>query len=654
MQLFSRKILVPLALIGVAAAALFALQRANSPHPDVPATNGAAGDAAISISAAHRVLEEKTVGLPGLPVGAFATLPPVMTSGGDARPIAQHLQQGPVVLFFFGTKCPVARRYTGRLNRLHEEFSPLGVTIIGVNANRDDSPADVQRFAADMGYKFPVVKDADGMLARHLGATMTPQVFVVGSDSVLRYRGGIDDERYETRVKQQFLRNALVDITSAVPVAVPVAPSFGCTVHLPDLPGAVPDTVTFADHVAPILWNNCQPCHSPGNVAPMSLLTYEDAQAWSAEIAAYTAARIMPPWKAVPHYGEFAGSRRLSKLQIATLGKWAAQGAESGDLSALGTPPAAVTGWPLGEPDAILEMPATYTILPEGEDDYRDFVIPTDFGRDVYVRALDLEPGNRAVVHHASLFGDTSTKSRDQAGQDPDPGFPHVMGKPPRTLRERVTGRLERMMFWREEVPDQQVRFYIGGWLPGMSPSLLPSGSGTLLPSGADIVLQMHYYRTGKTEYDRSRVALYFAEAEDPVRVFAKDVRTRRFEIPPGATRHEVYAQGVFEDDAIVLGIIPHMHRVGVELQASATRPGKLKIPLVRVRDWDFNWQEFYEYEEPMLLPGGSTVDVTCIFDNSSANPDNPNSPSIAVRFGPKTTDEMCVSRLIYMKSSGS
>lgn len=648
------KVLLGAILVLIVLIALYV--KTSEPETHQSRADAGSVNSQYAVSSKHNVLQELQPGFNGLKIGDSVKLSSLKTIRGQRISFDELVAEGPVAIVFMGAKCPVSQRYTLRLNRLHEEFSTQGVTILGISSNKNESLKELVRYAYDTGYKIQLVKDTNGEIARQIGATMTPQVFVVDRQSILRYRGAIDDDRYENRVKNHYLKDVLNALVNGKPVSISSTQAFGCTVHLPE-PGSSVEAVNYAEHIAPILWKNCQPCHSPGQVAPFSLLTYEDAETWSTEIAHYTQARFMPPWKPVAGFGEFKNERRLSDEEIALIARWAETGSLAGDLKKLPPPPTFSSSWPLGEPDAILEMQETYEIGPEGEDEYRNFVIPTNFDRDMYVQALDIQPGNRNVVHHALVIADMTDDSRKRDAADPKPGFEQIMAggtqSQPKSWSQKLKNRLQNLLPGQK--PKSRKRrqvVYINGWLPGMTPNVLPKGTGALLPKGKDVVLLMHYYRTGKVEQDRSKIGLYFLDEPNPIRVYTKDISKRKFTIPAGEQRYELKPRGTLPEDIYLVSIIPHMHFLGSEMKVTAILPTHEEIPLVWIKNWDFNWQDVYNYKELLFLPKGTEIRVNAAFDNSAGNPRNPNDPPKPVSFGYNTTDEMCAARLIYVKGS--
>jgi hypothetical protein len=378
--------------------------------------------------------------------------------------------------------------------------------------------------------------------------------------------------------------------------------------------------VTYTKDIAPLLWKNCAGCHRPGEIGPFSLLTYQDAARRADFLADITAERRMPPWKAEPGFGRFHDERRLSEEEIGILAKWAAAGAPEGNPADLPEPPRFVDGWMLGQPDLVLEMPEAFTVPAEGRDVYRCFVIPIPLAESKTVAAVEFRPGNRRVVHHALLFLDANGAARKKDEAEAGPGYASFGG--PGVL---PTGGL-------------------GGWAPGAMPRRLPEGTGGFLRRGSDLVLQIHYHPNGKVETDRSSVGIYFTEELATKLIGGLAVLNRSLNIPPGEKHYRVTADSeVLPVDVNVMAVAPHMHLLGREIKVTARTPAGETVPLVWIKDWDFNWQGSYRFVEPVRLPKGSVVHVDAEYDNSDDNPHNPSSPPQRVQWGEQTTDEMCL-----------
>jgi len=381
---------------------------------------------------------------------------------------------------------------------------------------------------------------------------------------------------------------------------------------------------TFDKDIAPIVFKNCAVCHRPGEVAPFSLLTYHDVSKRAKQIARATDEKIMPPWKAEPGFGEFANDRHLTTQEIAIFQQWASAGEPEGDAADLPATPKFQEGWMLGKPDVVLEPDEDYTLAAEGGDLYRCFVIPTKLTEDHYIAALEVRPGNRKVVHHVIVHFDTTGQARELDAKDPGPGYTSFGG----------------VGFKSEGV--------IGGWAPGNFPSFLPEGIGRFLPKNADLVVQVHYHRSGKVETDRTKVALYFAKGPVDKRLRSFPLAKLALRIPAGDSNYVVHASLPVKFNVTAYRVTPHMHLLGREMKVTATLPDGTIIPLVHVQNWDFNWQTTYELKTPLHLPAGSRVDLEARYDNSSGNPLNPNNPPRFVTWGEQTTDEMCVAFLNF------
>lgn len=410
--------------------------------------------------------------------------------------------------------------------------------------------------------------------------------------------------------------------------ALPLLLAFRFSVQ-PDAPRK-PETgkrkVTYSADVAAILLQNCATCHRPGEVSPFSLLTYETAKKRAKQIALVSKSRFMPPWKADSH-GEFVDERRLSDAQIATLQEWADAGAPEGNPKETPALAKFKTGWKLGTPDSIVGLTEPYKLAADGKDVYRCFVIPTDAKQDVFIKALEVHPGNRTIVHHVIAYLDTSGSARKLDEKDPGPGYSTSGGGP---------GFLP--------------AGFLGGWAPGNDARLLPQGIGNLIPKGADMVLEVHYHKSGKPETDQTQVGIFYAKEAISKRVRMLPIINPFFNIPAGAEDHVVNAGMPIYNNITVLGVTPHMHLLGRSMKVTATLPDKTQKPIVNVPDWDFNWQISYVFKEPLKLPAGSNISLVAHYDNSTKNPHNPNISPRDVTWGEQTTDEMCIAFLGYTR----
>ena len=379
-----------------------------------------------------------------------------------------------------------------------------------------------------------------------------------------------------------------------------------------------PGGVTFNKHVAPILYKNCTGCHRPGEVAPFALLNYRDAAKRAGLIAEVTTGRVMPPWKAEAGAGHFADERRLADDQIATLRKWAEAGAPEGDAADAVAPPKFAEGWQLGEPDLVVRMPEPYALAATGDDEYRCFVLPLNVPAGKYIRAIEYRPGNRKVVHHAVLTSMPREQASAKLAEGDGKSFLSGLAPPGRLLSGPLSI-----------------------WTPGMEPHLLPADLSAPWPDGSDLVVQLHLHPSGKPETEQSTIGIHLTDAKPARRLAMTVFSNNRIDIPAGQADYETKVSRTLNADTTVFGVFPHMHLIGRSVQADATLPDKTVVPLIKIGDWDFNWQYYYQYTAPLQLPAGTKVDVRWTYDNSAANPTNPSHPPKRVTFGEQTADEM-------------
>jgi peroxiredoxin len=578
------------------------------------------------------------------------------TAAGKTLSLYDVSKPRAVVLVFLSFDCPVSTSYSKSLADIHRRLSPHGVHMIGLTTNEDQTPQEVARLAKSYDLPFQVIIDQDLKAADALKANITPEVFVLDSDLVLRYRGRIDNGYY-ARLKRNHevsafdLQQALGEVLSGRPVSNPATESIGCAIQRELKNVAKDGPVTYYRDVLPIVQRNCQQCHRPGEVGQFSLLTYRQAVNWADDIKSYTRKHFMPPWK--PTAGlPFHNERKLTDKEIATLAAWADGGTPAGNPKDAPPPASFTEGWFLGQPDLVLTVPSEMQIGPSGRDLFRCFVLPTNLTEDHYVTAVEVRPGNPRIVHHALLAIDTTGKGRqlqkaaeqtkepaishDGPSLDKGPGYPVSMG----------------FGF----IPQGG----LSGWAPGLLPRHLPEGYGYFLPKNADVVLQVHYHRDGRLEKDQTRVGLYFAKKPETRRyqggIIAGGLNLLMrpgFTIPAGENHYKLSGTMWATADCKLFSIMPHMHLLGKEIKITLAPPDGKATTLLEIKDWDYNWQETYFFKEPVQVKKGSRLDVVAYFDNSAENPNNPNRPPQPVSYGEQTTNEMCFVFLGGTSASG-
>jgi hypothetical protein len=408
---------------------------------------------------------------------------------------------------------------------------------------------------------------------------------------------------------------------------------------------------TFNKDVAPIFFANCTSCHRPGEIAPMSLLTYKDARPWARSIGNAVKTGIMPPWHADPAIGHFSNERRLTDVQKTTIARWVEAGAPEGEAKDLPSAPQYTQGWRIGAPDAVLEMQEDYPIPASGEVPYVYFEVPANFDEDRWVQAWELRPGNAAVVHHVIVYVKPPTPpgqpQQPAAGaaarpqQQPIITFADGMdipagqtGGPPLPEGER------KPVFPNYRPRPRGIAGSIGGYVPGNSTRVFNQGTAIRLPKGSSLVFQMHYTTIGKETTDRTRMGLIFAKQPPTMALSGTALVNGGLHIPAGTADHRVDAEMTINRDVLLFSMTPHTHVRGKKWYYEVIYPDGRKEPLLSVPNYDFNWQHEYQFTQPLKLPAGTKVRASAWYDNSKGNKSNPD-PTKDVWWGDQTWEEM-------------
>jgi tetratricopeptide (TPR) repeat protein len=379
--------------------------------------------------------------------------------------------------------------------------------------------------------------------------------------------------------------------------------------------------ITFNHDIAPIVFRDCAPCHHPGEAGPFPLLTYADVKAHGRQIAFVTSKHIMPPW--LPDRGElkFADELRLSDEEITAIQAWVDQGEIEGNLADLPPQPAFTAGWQLGKPDVIVRAAKPYMLPASGSDSYWNFVFRTPVHRSQWLKAIEIRPGDKRLVHHANVLVDREESGR-RLEKEPGAGF----------------GGMELTIESEAFDPDSHFLF----WKPGSPPYVEPDGMALRLDKNTDLVLNTHFQPSGKPELIQPTLGLYFTGMPATMHpVLLQLDNDRQLDIPPGEKNLLVSDDFTLPLDVSVLAIYPHAHYLGKDLLALAILPDKTKKTLIHIGDWDLNWQAVYRYQEPVDLPAGTTISMRFTYDNSADNIRNPNQPPKRVAAGNRASDEM-------------
>jgi hypothetical protein len=357
--------------------------------------------------------------------------------------------------------------------------------------------------------------------------------------------------------------------------------------------------ITFSKDVAPILYENCVYCHRPGEIGPMSLLTYKEARPWARSIRQEVVQRRMPPWRADPHFGDFRNNKRLSDADIRTIVAWVDGGAKEGNPADMPPAPQFAEGWQIGIPDLVVAMAEPFQVPAKGVIPWMN--LPSEeyvFPEDTWVQAIEVRPGNRAVVHHASA------------------GLVLPEGSP------------------REE--DDGLHLYA----PGLEAIVWRDGYGKLIRKGSRVRFNMHYNAIGREATDQTKVGFKFASKPVHTRVHTTILSNDAMLVPPMTQSHQVMSAFQFPANARIHAVRPHMHVRGKTATASLVYPDGLRRTLLYIPEWDDAWQTYYVLSEPARVPRGAVIEYLSTYDNSPANPLNPD-PKVPVAWGQQVWEEM-------------
>jgi hypothetical protein len=430
-------------------------------------------------------------------------------------------------------------------------------------------------------------------------------------------------------------------------------------------PAAKSATPTFARDVAPIFYKNCTNCHRPGELAPMSLLTYKDARPWAKSIATNVSKGAMPPWHADPSYGEFVNDRRLSDADRDTIVKWASNGAPEGDAKDLPAAPTYATEWLIGQPDAVFSMQEDYPVPANGTVAYQYFTIPTNTTEDKWIQAMEVRAGNPKVLHHVIVYAAPPAPPASAAPPAPPAGAaappPAQRPAPLFVFADEAMTKIPAGQTGGPPLPPEQRKApepndrpaprrmgpAIGGFAPGQFVRVYQEGSAMKLPAGTTLIFQMHYTPAGNATTDRTRIGVKFAKAKPQTEVRFASLVNGGLHIPPGAADQRVDAEMTVSQDITLWSMIPHTHVRGKKWIYDITYPDGRKDTILSVPKYDFNWQTDYVFKQPLKLPKGSKLHATAWYDNSTANKSNPD-PTKEVWWGDQTWEEMMYTGITF------
>ena len=386
---------------------------------------------------------------------------------------------------------------------------------------------------------------------------------------------------------------------------------------------------TWSEDIACIAFTHCAPCHHEGGAGHFELTTYANAYYWREEMRAATQTRFMPPWPPDPAYRSLAHERTLTQNEIDLIAAWVEGGSPQGPIASTPPPPVFSNDAVIADPDITATM-EEYVVPPSTSDNYRTFVIPIDNPADGFITGVEVIPGNDRIVHHVLVFQDTTGEARALDDADIEPGYASFGGIGVNSAK------------------------LIGIWVPGADPVFTPPGMGIKLLANADLVIQVHYPSTGVSEADQTQVRLQLSTAGsmreiaiDPILEHFWTLTNGPLVIPPNEVR-SFHSQFTVPLPGTITAIGPHSHLLGKSMRAYAVLPEGDTIPLIDIPNWDFRWQGLYNFKRPIFLPVGTVLHGEATYDNTTANPDNPNSPPAWVALGEATTDEMMLFYFAY------
>jgi peroxiredoxin len=579
---------------------------------------------------------------------------------GESHSLTDFLGANATVLVFLHPSCPLSQRAVPPLNELCTTMVSQGVAVLGVF--QPDVPIeDIQAFQKDYAAAFPFAIDRGESMTSALEATVTPEAFVLDSRLVPQYAGRVDDQYLVRGVRRpaaqrEDLAEALDDLLSGNPVRVPRTTPVGCPIER-QVAATQPPTesekrVTFHKDIAPILNARCQMCHSPGNVAPFELMTYDDASDWMKPGLREIEARRMPPAQVEGDFA-FVHENSLTKEEIETIRNWLHSGMEEGDPadSAHLPPPPSLNDWAadLGPPDIILEQSAVTTLQGSGPDLYRYVPFTLDYPEVLRVRAMQMLPTNRKIVHHALIGYCPSEDIRQLAPSLLSENYGIESG-------DSLPGYSTRHSFGIKPHPGKSMDGLpavsgIMGYLPGQSATRLPEEADLIIPAHSDILVQFHYHRSGKMESDRTRLGIWLRKDDGKNRYIASSTfLSGDFTVvPKGVNNFVVKTSDPMPVDAWLYMMMPHCHQLGKTIDITARFPGAEKdVTLVRCPKWDFNWQATHQLATPVFLPKGTLLKSSVTYDNTDNNPRNPFRPAQHVFQGENSYDEMLLPILFF------
>ncbi len=538
---------------------------------------------------------------------------------GKAHRLSELKAHKGVVIAMTSATCPVSKRYLPSLAKLEKELSAQGIALLLVNPFASEKMDDIKAQFAGLAVTAPYIHDKDKTLTAALQARTTTEVFLLDATRTLVYRGALDDQYgvdYNLDApRHRYLTDAVAALLKGETPHIAATAAPGCELDLGDAAkSTTASPVTYHRDVARILQQNCVTCHRDGGIAPFALDDLDEVKDRAKVIKRVVSERAMPPWFAAnakeSEANPWANDCSLAARDKADLIAWIdSKDRPLGNAAEAPAKRAYPEEWSIGKPDLIVPLSRAYDIKADGFMPYQFDVAETHLTEDKWVTAYEILPSARDVVHHVIVQV-------------------HQKGADTRDREEGAGG-------------------YWAVYVPGNGAHIYPDGFARKIPAGARVSFQIHYTPSGQAKKERLRLGLVFAKTAPLYEVKTVAVANRRLSIPPGAANHVEERSQRVPFDMPVTSFMAHMHVRGKAFKYEVTYPDGKTETLLDIPRYDFNWQLRYDLKQPKLIPRGSTVKVTAVYDNSPANKANPD-PTKLVKWGSQTCDEMMIGYFEY------
>jgi mono/diheme cytochrome c family protein len=536
--------------------------------------------------------------------------------GGKPHRLANASRYAGMAIALSSSTCPVSKRQMPSLAKLEQELSNRGIALLVLNPMKTETDDEIRAQVAAAGVRSTVCHDATQVVARALQARTTTEVFLLAPDRTLVYRGALDDQYGPTFSREAPTVSHLLEAADALKAGRkprrPLTEAPGCELDLGPRPDAVPTSLTYHRDIARILQQHCVDCHRPEGIAPFRLDTSAAVTERAKTIRRVVTEGQMPPWFAAPppdgKPSPWANDCALPASDRRDLLAWLDSADRPlGDPADAPKPRTYPGAWSIGLPDAVLPISRPHAIKADGFMRYEHDTIETSFPEDRWVQAYEILPTARGVVHHVIV---------------------------------RCIPKGKKVSFGGAED-------YWAAYVPGNGSHVYPTGFARKLPAGATLTFQIHYTPNGQATTDQLKIGLRFAKSPPRHEMRTVGLANLRLDIPPGAARHVETLVRPVPVDLPVTALMAHMHVRGAAFRFELLGADGSVETLLDLPRYDFNWQIRHDYAEPRVLPQGSRVRITAVFDNSAANPANPD-PTRRVRWGEQTTDEMMIGYVEY------